>query len=300
MPTYSEWCDLFLDFQKNAGRDAQFDRVLEENLYSLGCARYEFGTAFGPMFLITPPWVLQSFEPFKVFLRNWDEIKESLRLLPGSRVLDIGCGAGPHVAFFAKGEYQVTAIDINELATLTCSANIYLNGIGSRNNHNVIFGNFAQADISLLFDVIITNPPLQIMPKPLEMTCMNDTVFSYMTNAWRDDDGLNLLDILFRKIENVLSQKGCIIITSVNADRGYHNEICTKARNYNLSLVKYWSEIIPYSHLNISQRTIESFRSKDQTAFNTRFFGILSDFSDLGISIDRTMICIFCFSRAQK
>lgn len=42
-----------------------------------------------------------------------DFILEELRLPPGSRILDIGCGTGRHAVELAKRGYQVTGVDIS-------------------------------------------------------------------------------------------------------------------------------------------------------------------------------------------
>jgi len=42
-----------------------------------------------------------------------DFVLQELRLLPGSRILDMGCGTGRHAVELAKRGYQVTGVDIS-------------------------------------------------------------------------------------------------------------------------------------------------------------------------------------------
>jgi SAM-dependent methyltransferase len=44
-------------------------------------------------------------------VRDVASIVQTVSLLPGSAVLDLGCGAGPHAVAFADAGYRVTALD---------------------------------------------------------------------------------------------------------------------------------------------------------------------------------------------
>ncbi len=296
MPTYTQWCDLLDDLVKRA---THYGDVIPEDkawLHSNGCTSQEFDTPYGTICLLTPPWVLQAFEPFRVFIRNWDAIEQSLCLAPSSRVLDLGCGAGPHTVFLAMARHRVTAIDINELATLTCSANLYLNGFGNQSHigHEIIHSAFPHVKLPCKFDLIVTNPPLQTMDRPLENN-MSYALFSYVTNGWRDDNGLDMLDILFERLDDVLLPCGGVLITVINVDRGYHHEILKKASVYGLILKKCWSEIVKYSNLGIKRSTVDHFCLDGNGVFNTRFCDTFPDTENR--DLDKTMVFIFHFIR---
>lgn len=44
-------------------------------------------------------------------LERRDEFRRFVELVPGKRVLDLGCGSGDHAAYFMKSGFDVTAID---------------------------------------------------------------------------------------------------------------------------------------------------------------------------------------------
>jgi 16S rRNA G1207 methylase RsmC len=86
-------------------------------------------------------------------------------MLPGNKVLDLGCGYGPIgiVVAYAKPECSVTLAEINERAANLARENVALNKVSAR----VVESDFFRELQDEKFDTILMNPPIAIGMKRL-------------------------------------------------------------------------------------------------------------------------------------
>ena len=84
------------------------------------------------------------------FVSNYHSF--SLNLPTSGNVLDLGCGVGPFGFFFSTQNFNVTAIDLNPIATTLCKKNSK-----KYNLHiNVLEEDFSNISFKNKFDVIIS------------------------------------------------------------------------------------------------------------------------------------------------
>ncbi len=147
----------------------------------------------------------------------------------GKRVLDVGCGVGPLSILLAdQMGCKVLGIDINPQAIDCFKANIRNYNLG--NQIQVKLSNFYTSTKSDIkdekWDMIVSNPPIsdEVGVDVIEKYRFNDfsnlsrEAFTYLTNAWRNEEGKDLLDEIFTYSNTALTPHGmlCVVFCSMS------------------------------------------------------------------------------------
>ena len=170
---------------------------------------------------------------------------EKLDLPHPMDVLDVGCGAGPLGIYFAEQFHcDVVGVELNPLACACCAEN--LSAMALEDRFRLVRGDFQQfaADSDgMMFDLIVSVPPVDTSISPeivrryagRDFQVMNPQLFSYLTNSWHNDDGDDLLDLIFRYGQTHLRENGRIVIAFCLIDCEDPAYIPQKARQYHFT-----------------------------------------------------------------
>ena len=134
----------------------------------------------------------------------------SLNVIPGERVLEIGCGSGVVSIHCAKNGCIVTAVDINPEAVETARINADLNYVPLDVIHSDVYDS-----VDGVFDTIIFNLPYL----PVEEEGMAE-------KAWSGGvDGMGPLPRLLNESPKYLDPNGrVVVVTSSLMDQGRLND----------------------------------------------------------------------------
>ncbi len=169
---------------------------------------------------------------------------EEFRLLPLSRVLDVGCGVGPFSIFLASQNIHVTGVEINPKAVGLCRMNVEKYGFSSL--VSLLEDDFSSVYMHDTFDIIISNPPIDPTLPLDDMNCLAQDLnlhhltprtFSYITNSWHDLHGKELCDYIFLRGKKLLSKNGNVIIICGNTGYDIRQHVCSKAYFYGYQLI---------------------------------------------------------------
>lgn len=147
---------------------------------------------------------------------------DALELNINAKVLDVGCGYGPIGLTTAKlaENGQVTMIDINERAVELSRENAKLNGI---NNVTVLQSDLYEAVKHLMFDTIVTNPPIRagkavvhrIFEEGYELLEQGGSMWVVIQKKQGAPSAKAKLESLFADVEEVTKDKGYRIFRAV-------------------------------------------------------------------------------------
>jgi methylase of polypeptide subunit release factors len=177
--------------------------------------------------------------------RHFDE----LSLPHCSSALDVGAGVGP-ISVFLANEYNVdvTAIEINPVAHNCCLENISKYSLEKK--INLIAEDFSNSTTILSdsrFDLIVANPPIGPLQDESAAypSCSEqlereiDLEFcTFLTNAWVDAQGMDLVDHIFRFSDHGLSNDGHIILACCDIDVDCVGYIQHKMKKYSYTQLK--------------------------------------------------------------
>jgi len=160
----------------------------------------------------------------EILANNFDH----LNLPTCSTALDVGSGVGP-ISLFLADSYgiKVSAVDINPFAYQCCVKNIEKYQAQDRiTAFNIDFSKATSLLPYKTYDLIVANPPIppayKIDDTPALYTDkiqkMDSHLYVFLTNAWRDEHGLDLVDHIFRFADKRLNDDGHIIIVCCDID----------------------------------------------------------------------------------
>lgn len=163
----------------------------------------------------------------EILAHNFDH----LNLAMCSTALDVGSGVGP-ISLFLADSYgiKVSAVDINPLAYQCCIKNIEKYQAQDKiTAFNIDFSKAASLLPFKTYDLIVANPPIHPptdkiddVPAPAlhaeKIQKMDSHLYAFLTNAWRDEHGLDLVDHIFQFARNRLSDNGHIIFICCDID----------------------------------------------------------------------------------
>lgn len=149
------------DFKKGNGIQESIIVIRQYNLYRqnyCGCV-YSMKC--------NPDWTLDYLPSTKIFLYQHREmfrintdtrlLGEYLNVMPGERVLDLGCNNGALLLYAAKNKPKcLVGVDINQQAIELATRNMEINQL---DNYNFWVGNLNNYVTQEPFDVILCNPP---------------------------------------------------------------------------------------------------------------------------------------------
>ena len=156
----------------------------------------------------------------------------SLNVVPGERVLEIGCGSGVVSIHCAKNGCVVTAVDINPNAVETARMNADMNYIPLDVVHSDVYDN-----VDGIFDTIIFNLPYL----PVEEEGLAE-------KAWSGGaDGMGPLPRLLDGSSGHLDKNGrIVIVVSSLMDQGRLRDVLS---NYNVTMIG--EEAMFFERLNV-------------------------------------------------
>jgi predicted RNA methylase len=203
---------------------------LFKNLEKSRLQFYEIPLSNGVIKLFQPPGVSPIIRPSTLHFIEiiFRELNKGLASL-----LDVGCGCGVISIAAAKNKkIDTVAIDISKLAILTTKINALWNGVSEKITYSHY--DFADYNPDRKFDVIAINPPLTPIPAITNKQTLEKfvTIFNNLRNGALDLDsartsiyyyvtkeGLNILDLIFRRSKDLLTEKG-IIVVEIGEDQG--------------------------------------------------------------------------------
>lgn len=167
---------------------------------------------------------------------------KKIKLVYGSKVLDVGCGVCP-IGIFLADQYNcnVIGVELNRIAYDCGILNVKHYGLESKisiiNENFVTFSNTYEGE---KFDIIVSNPPIDefISPtlinkyKNYDYEILNDESFSYLTNSWHSQDGKDLLDYIFEFGYSNLKNDGCVYIVFCTIDCKSSSYVIDKGEKY--------------------------------------------------------------------
>lgn len=139
---------------------------------------------------------------------------ESLKVRPGERILEIGCGSGVVSVHCAKNGCTVTAVDINPSAVECTKENAQLNGVDIDVRESDLFQNVPER-----FDTIVFNLPyLPVIDE------------GELAKAWSGgEDGMGPLPRLMAESKDHLNKNGrVVVVVSSLMDQNKLNALLSK------------------------------------------------------------------------
>lgn len=139
---------------------------------------------------------------------------ESLKIRPGEKILEIGCGSGVVSVHCAKNGCMVTAVDINPSAVECTKENAQLNGVGIDVRESDLFQNVPER-----FDTIVFNLPyLPVIDE------------GELAKAWSGgEDGMGPLPRLMAESGDHLYENGrVVVVVSSLMDQSKLNALLSK------------------------------------------------------------------------
>lgn len=169
-------------------------------------------------------------------------------------ILDVGCGAGPFSIFWAKRNKEVTAIDLNSIAVECCLKNAHKYSLEDK--IDVQCSNINTFCENKKFDIIVTNPPYGSssymrdnlidnridLYKKIEKGLFDAEVDDFLTNCWCDETGNDMIDYIFMKKNDLLSDEGIILIVCGDDFLDSKAYMINKAHKYRVELLHSISE----------------------------------------------------------
>ncbi len=169
-------------------------------------------------------------------------------------ILDVGCGAGPFSIFFGKRNKKVAAIDLNSIAVECCLKNIDTYSL--EENVDVHLANIDTFNEGKKYDIVVTNPPYgsfsymrdnlldnrSNLYKKIQKGFFDAEVDDFLTNCWCDESGKDMLDYIFMRKQDILSDNGVILIVCGDDFLDSKSYMINKAKKYNIELLYSISE----------------------------------------------------------
>lgn len=177
-----------------------------------------------------------------------------LSLPPPQDILDVGCGAGPLGIYFVEQfPCSVVGVELNPIACACCAEN--LEALALTDRFQLVRGDFRQfaaSDNSMMFDLIVSVPPVDtsVPPETVQryagqaFQVMDSRSFAYLTNSWRDGDGADLLDLIFCYGQTHLREGGRIVVAFCLIDCEDPAYVTRKAERYQYICVNQIEETI--------------------------------------------------------
>lgn len=171
---------------------------------------------------------------------------DEMGIFPNSRVLDVGCGVGPMGVFLAdQKKCIVEGIDINPRAVRCCEANIEKYKLNkSLSVECADFSLYSKVISNKKWDFIISNPPIDnSVPSnsitrhtKIDYNKITREQFSFLTNSWRSEEGLELLDFIFKFASLHLAANGKVVIVFCSMSCTTIEYFTKKAERYRFDL----------------------------------------------------------------
>lgn len=186
-------------------------------------------------------FVCNKFGFAQYFISNYDKL-----CLNPKKVLDVGCGVGPFSIYFADKKANVDAIDINPIATNLCEKNSKLYNLNKF--INIINEDFSKYHFKCKYDLIITNPPIdtnnrQIMNKTSALKVksghIDSKLFSFITNSWKDDKQIDLVENIFKISKYILSKDGVIALVFGDIESDNYAYVKSLVHKYDLNIINH-------------------------------------------------------------
>lgn len=227
----------------------------------------EFRTGRKTYHLKTDPLCCNKFGLAEVFADCYDR----LSLPPPRDVLDVGCGAGPLGIYFAEQfPCGVVGVELNPIACACCAEN--LEALALTDRFRLVRGDFRQFAAgagSMMFDLIVSVPPVDTsVPAETvqryagqDFQVMDPQSFAYLTNSWHDEDGADLLDLIFRYGQAHLRKDGRIVIVFCLIDCEDPAYVRRKAERYHYICVNQIEEKITPESVGTSREASRELRA---------------------------------------
>lgn len=173
---------------------------------------------------------------------------EGMMVDSGAAVLDVGCGVGAMGVYLAD-QYgcRVAGVELNHSACICCRENILRYQLSGR--MEVYWANITSYGAlrpDAYYDMIVSNPPINDGVSAATIRqyvgCKYDaldaSIYSYLTNSWHDERGLDLLEHIFMYAVGHLRDNGVVSIAFCEVDGASVESVSAKARRYGFSVIR--------------------------------------------------------------
>lgn len=203
--------------------------------------------------LYVDEFVCNKFGFAELFTENYFRLE-----IKPKNALDVGCGVGPLSIFLADKDIYVDAIDINPIATKLCNLNV--NKYRLNKYLNIICDDFSAYNFTKKYDLIISNPPIDIsrnniinknIKEQVKKGCINSDIFSFITNSWKDENYLDLLSHIFIKSRELLTKEGVIILIFGDIDKNNYLYVEDLSKKYGLKIKNHIPKKIDFKKVGL-------------------------------------------------
>ena len=204
----------------------------------------DFHTLENTYSLKVDKFVCNKFGIAEFFAANFAELKKG----SGAAVLDVGCGVGT-IGVYLADQYgcSVVGVELNRAACECGRENISRFQLSGRMEVcRADFSSYGALRPDAGYDLIVSIPPIDdgVSAATIKYYAgckydtMNEKIYSYITNSWHDEQGMDILGHIFLYATGHLRENGAVAIAFCEIDGASVESVSVKAMRYGFSVAR--------------------------------------------------------------